>query len=252
MSQLIKTTAIVLSSMPIGEYDKRLVLLTKDKGKINAFAKGSRRPNSHLLAGSQTFAVGEFLIYKGKNSNSISQINMIEAFHDLRQDIEVVSYGLYFNEFIDYITDEDMPTYELLKLLYKTLSILGKKVSSFELIKSIFELKLLSLSGFTPEVTKCLTSNCETTSSKYFFSPSEGGLFCLEHGKVIKDKIMISESTRYTMQYILASPIEKLYKFKITEDILKELEMVLKKYIDVHINYSFKTLNFIDKLNKGY
>jgi DNA repair protein RecO (recombination protein O) len=253
MAQTIQTLGIVLHSMPVGDFDKRLVLLTKEKGKITVFAKGARRPNSQLLAGSQIFALGEYLVYMGRNTNSISQINLKETFYELRQDIEKLSYGLYFNELIQYFTEENMEVEDYIILLYRTLASLSKKTMTNDLIKSIFELKTLSFSGLTPEVTQCLYRGCQKTESQLsYLSSLEGGMFCQEHGKLVKDSIFITEGTRYTMQYILSSSLQHLYSFKVTDKILNELKLSLRKYFQVHIDYQFKSLDFINNFNKVY
>lgn len=236
---------MVLSAMPVGDYDKRLVILTKEHGKIAAFAKGARRPNCTLLAGSQPFSFGEFQIYQGRNTYTVLSANISNYFEALRDDLEGAYYAFYFCEFVEYMTKESQDETEILKLIYQTFRAVTKKIIPNPLIRVIFEWKLLCLHGVAPQVFECV--KCGNNEENMVFSPSFGGLLCKKcctiHSNIFQT---ISPATLYAIQFIVLTPIEKLYTFKVTEEVLKELQKAVKAYIKTYINYEFKSLEMLN------
>ncbi len=248
-------TGMVLSAMPVGDYDKRLVLLTKEMGKITAFAKGAKKPNSALLACSQPFAFGEFAIYGGRSSYSIATSEISNYFSELRDDFEGLCYGFYFCEFADYMTKENNDEKQILRLLYQTLRVLTRNKISKELIRAVYELKIMALNGEAPQVFGCM--KCEKNKSineevqlqqtkRYYFSIRDSGILCDACKIQDKNARLINTSTLYAMQYIISQEIEKLYSFQVTDEVLEELKYVVKGYLDSHIEHNFKSLDMLN------
>jgi DNA repair protein RecO (recombination protein O) len=232
--------------MPVGDYDKRLVILTKELGKITAFAKGARKQSSAFLACCQPFSFGNFSLYPGKSAYNIMSVEMSNYFTELREDIEYVSYGLYFCEFADYMTKENNDEIEILKLLYQTLRVITKKAIPLPLIKIIFEMKMMVLNGQAPQVFECV--KCGNTSEHYVFSADMGGLLCEACRAKAQNSVKLGTSAIYALQYIVSKEVEKLYTFHVSEEVKRELELCTKYYLNRYIDREFKTLEFLKSL----
>ena len=102
MIEDIIVTGIVLYTVQLGEYDKRLVVLTKERGKITVFANGARRANSNLRAASQSYVMGKFTIAPSGDAYRLISVNVSEYFAELPYDMEKVCYASYFCELMSY------------------------------------------------------------------------------------------------------------------------------------------------------
>ena len=244
VNQSVTVTGIVLSVTPIGEYDKRVVILTKERGRISAFAKGARKPNSPLGGAVSPFCFGEFILYEGRTSYNIMQVNIANYFQELRSDMEAAYYGFYFMEFAEYYTREYNDETQMLKLLYQTFRALTNKNISNALIRCIFELKAIYINGEGPQVFQCV--KCGDTERPVVFSAKEGGVVCSECMQGVYDDMEIDTSTLYAMQYVASSTIEKLYTFTVADSVLYNLKKIIGRYISVYIDKQFKSLEILE------
>ena len=250
MTGQIKLTGMVLVSMPVGEQDRRLTILTKERGKISAFAKGARKPTSPLLGCSQPFAFGEFILYEGKSSYNVVSAEITNYFSELRQDVEAIYYGMYFCEFCCYMTKENLEAGEPLKLLYMSLRALSKPSLDKRLVRRVFELRFMAVNGEMPQVGECVL--CGRTEllkePETWFSSEEGGAVCSgckSTGRAT-DGIRLQTSTIYTMQYILATPLEKLFTFAVSEEVLSELSTALGHFLEKHVAHKMKSEEMLE------
>ena len=215
MSDRILVHGMVLSSMPVGEYDRRLVILTCERGKISAFAKGARRPNSSLLAGSRPFSCGKIYLYEGRTSYTVQIMEIENYFEDLLTDLEGACYGSYFMEFADYYGREGVDETAMLKLLYVSLVALGKRSLKRELVRRVFELRAMVINGEYSE--KPLTP--------------------------------VGAGAAYAWDYVLCVPVTKLYTFTLKEDSLREFARAVEALKEYYIDREFHSLEILKAMN---
>ena len=243
MGDITTVNGIVISATPIGEYDKRIVILTKERGKISAFAKGARRMNSSLMGVTQPFAFGSFQVFEGRTSYNVQQASISNYFASVISDLEAVCYACYFAEIADYFGKENLDASQSINLLYMALRALDNKNIPKELVRYIYELKTFVLNGEYPQVFHC--SNCGSEENLRVFSLTSYGTMCSDCKTIAKDAIEITQSTVYTLQYIVTTGIDKLFTFNVSDEVMAELRMIMGRVCSHVIEKPMKSLGML-------
>ena len=212
MREQISVTGMVLMAAPVGEYDRRLVILTRGRGKITAFARGGRRPGNQLMAAAAPFVFGKFLLYEGRDAYTLAGAEVENYFREIAGDMEAACYGSYFLELADYYGRENIDATETLRLLYQSLRALLKPSVPNRLVKPVYELKLMEINGEYRE---------------------------LPLGR-------LNDSTLYAWQYVLAAPVESLYTFTLTDQVLGEFVRCVEQNKERFIDKTFHSLDILN------
>lgn len=215
MQDFLQVTGIVLKSIPVGEYDRAVTILTTGKGKISAFARNARKQNNRFMAAVSPFCFGKFKLYAGRNSYTMAEAEISNYFEELRGDLEGACYGMYFLEVADFYTRENNDEAEMLKLLYQSLRALLHKNLDNRLVRAVYECKAMAVNGEFPG------------------APGDGKL---------------SKSAAYTLEFIASTPVEKLYTFTVAQSVLAELQDVAEKYRERIWGHHFKSLEMLESL----
>jgi len=215
MQDYIYVTGIILKQTPVGEFDRRICLLTREKGKISAFVKGCRKSGSRLSCAANPFSFGVFKLYEGKSSYTVAEADIKNYFEELRKDYVSAYYGMYFAEIADYYSRENNDELEMMKLLYQSLRALGVSSIPRELVRYIFEIKSIVVNGEFPGI------------------PGDWEM---------------SESTAYALHYIVESTVEKLFTFTVSGAVLEELGRLAFFYRNKIMDHDFKSLEILETL----
>lgn len=233
-----KVKGIILSENNMGDYDKMLTILTPNFGKISCAAKGARRPKSALLAGTQLFCFGEYLMYKGTSTYHINSCETIEMFYNIRTDLDKLKYAIHLNKIVQDITEENENCYNILQLYLNALYTISETDKDMDLVVSIFKLRILCILGFTPRIMSCV--NCKEKEKLQYFSIRDNGLKCEACSKQDKSTLYMSESTLNAIKYTVTAPAKKLFSFNLKNEALEEFKLITKIYFNEKLEKEYK------------
>jgi DNA repair protein RecO (recombination protein O) len=172
--------AINIGGFLLGESDKVLILFSSEKGIIRAVAKGARKPGTKMSGRSDVLCINKLFLNTGKTFEIISQAESIEAFPEFRQDLERMSYGLYYAELSNHFgqgLSEESQTY--FEFLVKSLELQARSRFDPSWLCLEFEMGLLDMLGYRPELTYCVV--CREVLGDYnlgSFNKESGGVVC--------------------------------------------------------------------------
>lgn len=250
---LIKTQGIVIKHRNIGENDKILTILTSDLGVIEAAAQRSKSTKSSLASASQILNYSDFCLFKGKSNYIVNSAESINSFYPLRLDVVKLSLAGYFCELVGYMCKaSDENSVGFLKLILNSLYFLQEDKKDALLLKSIFELRCLTLAGFMPNLVCC--AECATFEKEFmYFFPLQGVLVCED---CIEKSAYKNETLRYpitkavlsALRHIVFSDDRKLFSFKLSGVSLEQLNYITEKYMFLQTEAHFNSLDIYKSL----
>ena len=248
-----RTQAIILSRRDFGESDRLLTLFTPDHGKIRAIAKGARKPTAKVSGHVELFARSDVMIHKGRNLDILTQAELLDAYLGLREDLGRGAYANYVAELLDRFTaDEEEDDGELFLLLHQTLSRIAD-ADDPRLAARFFELQLLDLVGFRPELEECVVTRTELLPEAQFFSHEEGGVVSRGAAPQVSTRLMeIDFDTLKLLRHMQrsAESYKRVSSLRINAEQHNRAEQVMLAYIAHMLERKLESIDFIRRLRQ--
>jgi DNA repair protein RecO (recombination protein O) len=244
-----RSEAVVLKRTDFGEADRLLTLYSLDQGKIKAIAKGARKPQSRKTGHVELFMRSNFLFAKGRDMNIITQAEMVEAYPALRADLVRTTYASYAVELLDRFTVEEDQHTGLYRLIAKALSWLAT-CEDVLLVARFYELRLLSLTGFQPQLFYCVSCGDPIAEQDQFFSAELGGLLCPNCHHTDGRAQPITAVAVKVLRYLQTHPWDTVKALRLQRAVHTELEQMMHYYLTYILERNLKSVDFLHRLRR--
>ena len=244
----INTKGLVLRETPYKETSKILTVLTADAGKITVSAKGAKRRGSKLAPVAQLLAFSDMTLLESRDRWTLTEGRTIELFEGLRTDIEPLALGSYFAQLLEAVADEDMPNPGILSLGLNALYLLSEEKRPPEIIKPVFELRLMCLAGFMPMLDCCGVCGRESIERPRF-DLAGGTVFCREcmDGHVGETDPLCPGSLE-AMRHIIACEEKRAFAFSLGKEAIARLYRACEDYVKTQLDRGFSTLDYYNSV----
>ena len=241
---------IVLKERPVGEQDRFIDVLTKEKGIIELSVKGARKINGKSGSSTQLFAYSRFCCDKRGERLYLNSAEPIHIFYDLRNSLTGISLASYFAEVLRYCISERTDSGYVLRLLLNTLHCLENGIRSEQLLKSIFELRLMAEIGYMPDILGC--RGCGAFEpEEIFFSLKEGDFYCSDCYEDDGSRMKLRLPELSAIRHIVLADFDRLFNFRLSEAAGDRLAVFTENYLLTHLERNFKTLDFYRSMKNG-
>ncbi|MDP7280959.1 MAG: DNA repair protein RecO [Candidatus Poribacteria bacterium] len=243
------TEAIIIKKTKLGEADHILTLYTPNLGKIQAVAKGVRRPKSKMAGHLELLTHSQLSLARGRNLDTITGSQTINSFLPLKSDLNLISSALYATELVSQFTAEHVENQPLFQLLLETLHQLSQGSNS-DLILRYFEIQLLNNVGYRPQLQQCISCQLSLSPVTNFFSSSAGGVLCPDCQQSQPPVFTISVNTLKVLRFFQNNDYDKANRLKINRQLSAELETIMRNYLTYVLEREIKSATWLASLKK--
>lgn len=239
-----KTKGLILKQQNIGERDRLVWVLTESHGNLRAFARGAKNIKSPKCAGTGLLSYADLTIFEGRDSYSIDEANAIEQFIGLRSDVVNMSLAQYFCELCLNLCPTGQEAKEQLRLILNALFFLSNQKRPALQIKICFEMRLITLCGYMPDLVMC--DECGVYESpEMVFVPRSGKLYCAACADRLGIQgVRLPIASVTALRHTVYADFERLFAFELKEELLTALSLASESYVAYMTQKDYPTLQF--------
>lgn len=251
---LYRVEALVLRARPLGEADRVLTLYTRTEGKLQAVARGSRRPRSRLMGATQPLCHGRYLLMSGRELDSIQQAELVDhGLRPLREDLRRMAAASVTAELVDLLVEAREPSEPLFSaLLGAWTAMAGAPEPALGRLVYWFGIHLMDLLGYAPVLDRCAGCGRELAPAEAVrFSAREGGSLC-ERCSAERDPVapVLKPEARAALRHLRQHGVEAALRLNLSREGAHLLHRALYHFIELRLPAPSKAWHFWESLDE--
>ncbi len=247
----LRVEAVVLRHSDWGEADRMLTIFTRELGKLRVVAKGVRRMRSRKAGHLEPFTRVALMLARGRDLWIVTQAETVDAYLPLRDDLERTAYAAYVAELLDRFTYEEGENASLYRLFVEAL---GRVSTQEDPVPSIryYEVRLLDLLGFRPELLHCVQGGEEIKPEAQYFSALLGGVVCPRCGLDAPEARPVSLQALKYLRHYQRSSFTEATRVRLPDAIRPELEALMQYYMTYLLERGLNSPAFLREVRRKY
>lgn len=248
--RVYRTRALVLKRRDQGEADRVVTVFTPGMGKLALVARGVRKPASRKAGHLEPFTHVDLLVARSRSWDLITQAETVTSFRGLREDLDRAAHGYYVVEMIDAFTQEGDSQPDVFDLALTALRHLEVS-SQLALTARWFDLALLRLSGYQPQLFHCVQCSQALAPVTNYFSTARGGMLCPRHGEGQHGTEALDVGALKVLRYLQMQPHESIVQLDLTPARMRQIEKLLADYIRLTVERRLQSPDFIREVREA-
>lgn len=261
---LITLRGLVLRETAATENAKYITLLTAERGRISVLVRGSTKFRSRFTSATQIFCCSEFTLYEKGGKYTLNEVSLIDNYFYICEDFNKMTLGTYVLNAVEYVSAEEQPEPEMLRLALNTLwALTHKKAQDPRLIKGAFEMRLAAISGFAPNLVCCQSCGHAVGEDDLFLNVMEGIMLCrtcsdshqketfvenerpVDRMNTAQIILPLSPASVLAMQHAIYAEMGRLFSFALAPERIAEFSSACEKYFENHADHHFAVLDML-------
>jgi len=245
----LRAEAVVLRHSDWGEADRLLVLFTREGGKLRAVAKGVRKLHSRKAGHLEPFTRVKLLLAHGRDFWIVTQAETVDAYLPVREDLVRTAYAAYVIELLDRFTYEEGENRALYQLLVDTLERVSTLPDPFSAVR-YYEIRMLDLLGFRPELNRCARCQAEIKAEDQFFDVVHGGVLCPRWGPAVPSAREVNMRTLKFLRHFQRSTFREASRVELAPGVKRDMEGLLNHYLTYLLERRLNSPSFLHEVRR--